>query len=55
MDAGYKAEGAVIFQERLLVMYGERLLPFMSTHPAGQQRIDDLHALIREIAEAKSD
>lgn len=44
--AGYGPQGAIRLQESLLEASGSTPLPFLSSHPTGQERIENLRALI---------
>jgi len=46
MSAGFDPYGAVRLHERLLKVSSGSLLPFLSSHPSGQERIENLKALI---------
>lgn len=48
IQAGFDPEGAVRMQEKLLAASGTSALPFLSTHPTGQERIDNLRRLIND-------
>jgi len=45
-SAGYDPYGAIRFQEKLLRVSGGSLLPFLSSHPSGEERIENLKALV---------
>ncbi|MBI4490832.1 MAG: M48 family metalloprotease [Deltaproteobacteria bacterium] len=45
-SAGYDPYGAIRFQEKLQRVSGGSLLPFLSSHPSGQERIENLKALV---------
>jgi predicted Zn-dependent protease len=47
MSAGYDPYGAVRIHEKLLQASGGSLLPFLSSHPSGEERIENLKAIIR--------
>lgn len=44
--AGFPADGAIRLQQYLLVAGGSSGIQFLSTHPGGQERIDELKQLI---------
>lgn len=46
-SAGYRTDGAVRLQQQLLTVAGSASLPFLSTHPGGEERIENLKQLIR--------
>ncbi|MBI2360299.1 MAG: M48 family metalloprotease [Deltaproteobacteria bacterium] len=46
MSAGYDPYGAVRLHEKMLKVSGATLLPFLSSHPSGQERIENMKALI---------
>lgn len=45
--AGFPAQGAIRLQERLLSRHATSPLPFLSTHPTGEERIQNLRELMR--------
>lgn len=45
--AGFAATGAITLQQRLLAVGGGATIPFLSTHPGGEERIENLRQLIR--------
>jgi len=47
ISAGYDPEGAIRLHEKLLQVSGGILLPFLSTHPSGKERIQILKELIK--------
>jgi len=46
MAAGYDPQGAIRLQEKMLKASGDALLPFLSGHPSGKERIENLKVLI---------
>ena len=44
--AGYDPYGAIRLQEKLLDISGPALLPFLSSHPSGRERVENLKAAI---------
>ncbi len=46
MSAGYDPHGAIRLHEKLLTASRSSLLPFLSSHPSGQERIENLKTLI---------
>lgn len=44
--AGFAAAGAITLQQRLLTIPGSTSIPFLSTHPGGEERIENLRQLI---------
>ena len=44
--AGYDPYGAIRLHEKMLKVSGPSLLPFLSSHPSGQERVENLKALI---------
>lgn len=50
--SGYDSYGAIRVQEKLLKVSGPTLLPFLSSHPSGRERLQNLKTLI-EAARAK--
>lgn len=49
--AGYDPAGAIRLQEKLAAAGGGARLPFLSTHPGGEERVAAMRALVRELAE----
>lgn len=47
MSAGYDPYGAVRIHEKLLKASGGSMLPFLSSHPSGEERIENLKAIIQ--------
>lgn len=47
--AGYDPAGAVRLQEKLAAAGGDKPLPFLSTHPSGNERVESMRALAREL------
>ncbi len=47
ISAGYDPYGAVRIHEKLLKASGGSLLPFLSSHPSGEERIENLKAIIQ--------
>lgn len=45
--AGFSETGAISLQERLLTIGGGTSIPFLSTHPGGEERIENLRQLIQ--------
>jgi predicted Zn-dependent protease len=45
--AGFAENGAITLQQRLLKVGGGTAIPFLSTHPGGEERIENLQQLIR--------
>lgn len=45
-SAGFSALGAVRLQQKLIQVEGNAALPFLSTHPSGEERIGNLRALV---------
>ena len=52
--AGYNLYGALRLQEKMLKVSGPNLLPFLSSHPSGQERLENLKSLI-EARKAKQE
>ncbi len=48
--SGFDPRGAVRFHRKLISVSGDSLLPFLSTHPSGEERIRRLEAYIAELA-----
>ncbi len=48
ISAGFDPDGAVRLHEKLLSVSKGSLLPFLSSHPSGGERIENLRALIQE-------
>jgi predicted Zn-dependent protease len=46
ISAGYDPYGAVSLQEKMLQLSGGPLIPFLSSHPSGRERIENLKALV---------
>jgi predicted Zn-dependent protease len=46
ISAGYDPQGAIRLHEKLLQVSGGTLLPFLSSHPSGEERIQSLKELI---------
>jgi predicted Zn-dependent protease len=46
ITAGYDPNGAVRLQEKLLKASSGPLIPFLSSHPTGRERIENLKTLI---------
>ncbi len=47
MEAKYDPEGALRLHEKILKVSGGSLLPFLSSHPSSQERIDNLKEIIQ--------
>lgn len=47
LSNGYDPHAAVRLHEKLLKISGKSLLPFLSSHPSGRERIENLKALIQ--------
>ncbi len=47
MASGYDPQAAVRLQEKLLVVPGSGPVPFLSSHPSGEERVNNLRALIQ--------
>ncbi len=47
--SGYDPQGAIRFHRQLLALDGGRLIPFLSSHPSGEERISRLQSLIAEM------
>lgn len=45
--AGFAETGAINLQQRLLTIRGGTSIPFLSTHPSGEERIENLRQLIQ--------
>lgn len=45
--AGYAETGAIRLQQRLLTIRGGTAIPFLGTHPSGEDRIENLRQLIQ--------
>lgn len=45
--AGFAESGAITLQQRLLTVGSGTAIPFLSTHPGGEERIENLRQLIR--------
>jgi len=45
--AGFAETGAISLQQRLLTVGGGSSIPFLSTHPSGEERIENLRQLIQ--------
>ena len=45
--AGFAETGAISLQQRLLTIRGGTSIPFLSTHPSGEERIENLRQLIQ--------
>lgn len=45
--AGFAKTGAISLQQRLLTIRGGTSIPFLSTHPSGEERIENLRQLIQ--------
>lgn len=45
--AGFAETGAISLQRRLLTIRGGTSIPFLSTHPSGEERIENLRQLIQ--------
>lgn len=45
--AGFAESGAISLQQRLLTVSGGSSIPFLSTHPGGEERIENLRQLIQ--------
>lgn len=45
--SGFATQGAISLQQLLLSARGTSSLPFLSTHPSGEERIENLRELIR--------
>ena len=45
--AGFAETGAISLQQRLLTLRGGTSIPFLSTHPSGEERIENLRQLIQ--------
>lgn len=50
IEAGYEADGAVRLQEEIHKRSGSGLVPFLSTHPSGPERIATLKSLSRRLS-----
>ena len=48
MTSGFDPQGAIRLQEKLLKTSRGALLPFLTSHPGGEERIENLKALVRE-------
>ncbi len=48
MSAGFDPRGAIRLQERLLKASPGSLLPFLNSHPSGEERIENIRTLIKE-------
>lgn len=46
-QAGFADAGAIKLQQRLLTIRGSAPIPFLSTHPSGEDRIEQLRQLMR--------
>lgn len=46
-QAGFANAGAINLRQRLLPTRGNALIPFLSTHPSGEERIEQLRQLMR--------
>lgn len=46
--AGFATGGAIALQQRLLTIPGSASLPFLGTHPGGEERIENLRQLIHD-------
>lgn len=46
-QAGFADSGAIKLQQRLLTTRGSAPIPFLSTHPSGEDRIEQLRQLMR--------
>ncbi len=46
-QAGFADAGAISLQQRLLTTRGSAPIPFLSTHPSGEDRIEQLRQLMR--------
>lgn len=44
--AGFAATGAITLQQRLLTVHGGSSITFLSTHPGGEERIENIRRLI---------
>lgn len=47
-EAGFAAQGAISLQQRLLSARASGPMPFLSTHPSGEERIENLRELMRK-------
>ncbi len=47
IKAGFDPRGAIRFHQRLLGISDPSYFPFLSTHPTGQERIDNLYRILR--------
>lgn len=45
---GFAAQGAITLQQLLLSRRGTSSMPFLSTHPSGEERIENLRELMRK-------
>ena len=45
--AGFSETGAISLQQRFLTLRGGTSIPFLSTHPSGEERIGNLRQLIQ--------
>jgi len=47
ISAGYDPQGAIRLHEKMLKASGGSILPFLSSHPSGEERIENVKALIQ--------
>jgi predicted Zn-dependent protease len=45
--AGFDPQGALRLQEKMLKLPGARKVPFLSSHPSGEERVENLQKLIK--------
>lgn len=50
IKGGYNPEGAITFLKKLRTASPESVLPILSTHPGGEERIENLTAQLRELS-----
>jgi predicted Zn-dependent protease len=46
LASGFDPQGALRLQEKMLKLPGARPVPFLSSHPSGEERVENLKALI---------
>jgi predicted Zn-dependent protease len=47
LAAGFDPQGALRLQEKMLKLPGARKVPFLSSHPSGEERLENLQKLIK--------
>jgi predicted Zn-dependent protease len=55
LAAGFDPQGALRLQEKMLQLPGARKVPFLSSHPSGEERVENLQKLISAKQAKKED